>query len=129
MKLKIKALIVGGCSHSMKDKEKARNVHLFSLLYSSFSPRFVSSEKRAEHVSPFEKRKENLSYRSCILLAGGACTLEKQRNFQHPTSRTHIHAFIRRVKKKGHDWLNICNIILLVYASMLNGFFVTNHTL
>lgn len=76
MKSKIRASIVGGYSQSMKDKENTRNVHLFSLLHLSFSPRFVSSEKRAVHVSPFEKRKENSSYRSCILLVGGVCTLE-----------------------------------------------------
>lgn len=101
MKSKIKASIVGGCGHSMKDqKKKARNVHLLSLLHLSPS-RFVSSEKRAGHVSAFERRKEDSSYRSCILLASRFRTLEAA---QFSASYTaHIRAFIRRVKKKKKD--------------------------
>lgn len=52
----IRSSIVGGCSHSMKDEEKAREARLFSFMCPFFG--FVSSEKRAESVSPFEKRGE-----------------------------------------------------------------------
>lgn len=125
MKSKIKASIVGECSHSMKDKEKAQNVHLFSLLHLSPSPRFVSSEKRAEHVSAFEKRKENSSYRSCILLASRFRTLEAA---QFSASYiAHIRAFIRRVKKRTRSVERVQYNFIIVRA--FNGLFVTNHTL
>lgn len=125
MKSKIRVSIVGGCSQSMKDKEGTQNVHPFSLLHLSFSLRLllVSSEKRALQVSPFEKRKENLSYRSCILLPGGTLYFGSSVIFRI-LRRAHTFTLLYGALKKdaiGMQYNFIC-------TSAFN-FFVTDHIL
>lgn len=80
----IRSSIVGGCSHSMKDEEKARDARLFSFTCPFFG--FVSSEKRAECMclSFREERRTCRIDRAFYWRAG--LVLWKRHNFLHPTS-------------------------------------------
>jgi len=67
MQSQIRLSIVGVRGRPMKDGEKT--VHL-----SSRPPRRPAAPRQAR--SALVPRQENPSYRSCILLAGGSCTLK-----------------------------------------------------
>jgi len=72
----IRSSIVGGCSHSMKDEEKARDARFLFSFMRPFFEALYRARNAPRNVSLLSKREENSSYRSYILLAGGSCTLE-----------------------------------------------------
>jgi len=119
----IRSSIVGGCSHSMKDEEKARDARLFSFMRPFFD--FVSSEKR---VSPFEKRGELVV--SIVHFIGGRILYFGSGIIffiLHRTSHTRLRFYTHERTRRARPQSAVQSDFTLYKHPI--GFSVTNHAL